>query len=273
MVDVPAAMLYEMETRLRTTLPTPYDRELFRNCYRLVRSYAMQNVHVFGGFALARALRCILVLRNRHPMAFTVQVCMLTLAETALPAAFATGMDATSLCDAWTFVAAMWAKKPSPRLKESLVLAFQRIPMQAIHETHLASLLESMGTVGPPWPSPFLDMVEELCVLRLSHMDNGVFGLIVQYVGEVVATTEWEPALLAFLIGTRESLARASWMDLATMQRVTVGLLHLKPLLTGFDMSPVIARMDSRRMHLTASLTANLTLAESPNDYINGAMW
>jgi hypothetical protein len=42
--------------------------------------------------------------------------------------------DATSLCDAWTFVAGMWPRKPSPHLARYLALAFQSIPMQAIHE-------------------------------------------------------------------------------------------------------------------------------------------
>jgi hypothetical protein len=116
MVHVPAFALSAMETRSNTS-PSINDQVVFKNCYRLVRSYLMQNVHGFGGFALARALRSIAVLHNKHPTTFFVQAGMVTLAETALPAAFATGMDATSLCDAWTFVAAMWNKKPSPRLK------------------------------------------------------------------------------------------------------------------------------------------------------------
>ena len=254
MVHVPAATLAEMETRSNTP-PTNDDRELFKNCYRLVRSYLMHNVHGFGGFALARALRSIAVLRNKHPTAFAVQACMVTLAETALPAAFATGMDATSLCDAWTFVAGMWSRKPSPHLTRYLAIAFQSIPMQAIHETHVECLLEHMGSIGPPWPPSFLDMVENLCVLRLSQMEDGVFGRVVQYVGEVVVTTEWAPVLLVHLIGTRESLARASCMDLETMQRMTAGLLNMQPLLTDWDTSPGFASMDLRLVLLTAVMS------------------
>ena len=247
MIGVPCAKLLEIEKRGN---PTTQDRETFRVCYRLVREYASQNSFVYGGSTLALALRTLAVLNFRFPKDFLVERRMVFLAETALPLAFAMGMDTTSLCWAWTFVATMWPRKQSCRLVQYLCQAVQWIPMQSIYVDHLVTLLESMGKIGPSWPSSFLDMVEQLCVLRFAKMDNGAFSLTVQYVGEIVATASWDARLVAFFIVSKESVKRVPTMAWKDMHRMVVGVHHMQHLVTKWDLFSMFTMVEKRMAKL-----------------------
>lgn len=257
LVGVPAANLVELEKKAGDAadgddpvVPTKGDCDLFRQCYRRVRRYASQHVFGYGGFSLALAFRAIATLHTKHPTHYHMEKGLVALAEHALPAAFATGIDMESLCAAFVFVATMWPERASPRLAVYLANVLEFIPMQTVTETHLVTLLQCVASIGPPWPPTFLNMLEHLCVLRFSKMNGGVFAQVVQHVGEVVVTTEWEPSLLAFLVVKREAMDRVPSMTLDEMHRVIHGVTHLGHLVSKWDLGALQASMETRLAEL-----------------------
>lgn len=249
MLGAPASDLAAIERRLRKkdASPSIHDTKTFEQCYVFIYKFMLQNILLFGGSVLAISLRTMTILCEKHPRAFRMSPAMVRVAERALPLSFAHGMDTEGLCAAWTFVGMMWKQVRSPKLANYLAWAFMHVPMQAITDEHLECVLCQMSSIkSMNWSAPFLERLEELCVIRFRKMDQRNLARAARRVGEVVANTKWTPALLVALLTSGNGLMKVSELSADGVHDAALGMYLMREVVGAWELFKGYSRLEHR---------------------------